>query len=339
MSKSSILLLLCLSGITLVASIACSGDVTDDPQYKAKVKELRNAEIRNTKLIKEISDLKAKIKSFESSPTALLKKAKGDLNEGKLTSAKQSLELIKTRFPDSAEAAQVAGLLKTVEEKIQIKVKQAKELEAQQKAKTEAEQKALAEKLKKGLKSIARPSKKQTKGNLTYQINKTTTGTKWIFDRYPSSYMYNSADRGEKLVSIDFSISSKIKDPVLYGLAVYTASKSGYLTKIGDMNIKFHRWSDYGTYLGNYHDDRNDFAKRKTIKFTAGIPIKEDIAKGEALFVFMSPKACLTRQTSRFSRPPVSYEGTCNTPATLSMKTIIEEKLKPLAVFNGKKIR
>lgn len=52
---------------------------------------------------------------------------------------------------------------------------------------------------------------------------------------------------------------------------------------------------DYGSYLGNGHDFRNDFSHTSTIRFKPGIEISQDY-RTEVLFLVASKQGCHTRR-------------------------------------------
>lgn len=113
------------------------------------------------------------------------------------------------------------------------------------------------------------------------------------------------------------SITSKAQDPNLPGLGVYQVV-GPKLIQLGTMQYEFQRWVDYGSYLGNYHDYRNDFSRTATIGFKPGLEISQDY-RTDTLFLVASKQGCHTRSTERFKNPPVYYtEGNCQ-----QLKTIL----------------
>ena len=47
----------------------------------------------------------------------------------------------------------------------------------------------------------------------------------------------------------------------------------------GNFTVRFNRWEDYGTYLGNDHDFSNDFAKTSSIRFKIGVEVPNEITQ------------------------------------------------------------
>jgi hypothetical protein len=95
----------------------------------------------------------------------------------------------------------------------------------------------------------------------------------------------------------------------------------------------------YGSYLGNGHDFRNDFAHTQTIPFSLGAEIDAGIMN-EPVFVIGVAEACFQRTTQQFGRPPVQYvKRTCTKlKDTLDAKEASGPGYYVLKIFNGKKL-
>lgn len=129
--------------------------------------------------------------------------------------------------------------------------------------------------------------------------------SRWIMDRYGSEWHYLQPTKGSQFVTFDFSITTNSKDPRLP--AFYVAQmKDGFPAYFSVMQVEFYKWTDYGSYLGNYTDYGNDFSRSTTVRFTAGREIPVSLAK-EALFVVATNTPCMKRQYDRFGNPPTSY--------------------------------
>ena len=88
------------------------------------------------------------------------------------------------------------------------------------------------------------------------------------------------------------------------------------MTLEGTFMTKFARWSDYGSYLGNYHDNINDFAKTSSVRFKLGCEVSEDVVRKPYALV-LKKENTLTRNTEKFENPPVSYIGHVDYPSTM----------------------
>lgn len=141
--------------------------------------------------------------------------------------------------------------------------------------------------------------------NTQLDVKKSGKAEKWIFDRNGYEYYYQDADKGSDFIVIDFNITSKHSDPKLPALYTGEISPEGKIKSIKLLNIAFHSWSDYGAYLGNHHDSKNDFAKKNTISFTAGIQM---VKSDKKYIIFTNKKECYSRSDG-MNRPPVAYLG------------------------------
>lgn len=149
------------------------------------------------------------------------------------------------------------------------------------------------------------------------------TTKKWVFDSNNYDYHYKEADKGSVFLVTNFTVTSKNKNPELPIPVVAKLNNDGKVVIVGISDIEFPSWTDYGSYLGNYHDSKNDFAKRNSIKFTAGVQVSEEDYKSKKLFIFIPSINCAERHEGDGS-PPVSY-------FTFSC----EEKIKKHVESNG----
>jgi len=138
---------------------------------------------------------------------------------------------------------------------------------------------------------------------LTFKITK-----RFNFDRYDDTYHYLDAERGEKIIWSDLTIKSKDKNPTLHGFGVYYLDADSSFVLIDVLNYRFYRWEDYGTYLGNYHDNTNDFAYKESIRFSLYGKISDDLLN-KKIFVVTKKSPMFNRTEDRFGNPPVSYSS------------------------------
>jgi len=113
------------------------------------------------------------------------------------------------------------------------------------------------------------------------------------------------------------AVTSSSHDPNLPEIAVYSIS-GDKMNFVGTFDTEFARWSDYGSYLGNYHDSRNDFSKVSTVAFKLGVQINTSKLSKPYAIVIMK-KNCLSYYYDRYRNPPISYVGTAGYPSTLSL--------------------
>lgn len=113
------------------------------------------------------------------------------------------------------------------------------------------------------------------------------------------------------MVGLSATAKKGVNDPDLPGFSIYWADGK-ILRKINDFDIRFSRWDDYGSYLGNDHDFGNNFAKTPTISFVIGAQISNDYLDKKPLYIVGTVSGCVHRSYERFRNPPVSYAGICS---------------------------
>lgn len=214
------------------------------------------------------------------------------------TNAKSQINQLRKLFPNSSEA--------TISEDLSASI-----IKMEEKKKAELERiNAL------GFKSISA----QTIFTIDYNtitLSKFSLGTQFTFDAYDNRWFYQTADRGNKFVTAAMSIKSESKEPKIPEFAIYSIS-GDKMNYEGNFQTKYARWSDYGAYLGNYHDTNNDFAKVSTVKFKLGAEISEAITS-KAFAIICKKENGLSRSYDRFANPPMSWIGSVSYPLTLSV--------------------
>jgi hypothetical protein len=149
---------------------------------------------------------------------------------------------------------------------------------------------------------------KCTVGDVEMQSIRSSVNKKWVFDSNGFDYHYHEADKGNVFLVFNYVVKSKNKNPILPVLVAGTVEKDGKVSILGVSDIKFPSWTNYGAYLGNYRDFKNDFAKRDSISFTAAIQVPEEVYKSKKLIVFVPDISCATRYDGDGS-PPVFYNA------------------------------
>lgn len=272
----------------LALSLTGCGDGGE--RYKKEAESLR-AEVTSLQTQvwaanSRISQLQQENTTLKQTPPILLAQLRQAVDIGDEAAAKAGLESLISRYADSAEAAVGNGLVQKM-----IRDREAKDQEARRLA-------AL------GMKAVP------IKGSFaadesTISLQSAQMGAQWTFNNHDDEYEYRSAERGSKYITATATYSSKSKDPLLAPLIVY-GSNGGELKRLGIMNFEFVRWSSYATFLGNYHDDANDFANTASIRFSMGLQIANDeITK--PLYIVASFLGCADRRSDRFGNPPVKY--------------------------------
>ena len=212
--------------------------------------------------------------------------------------AKSHINQLKKIFPNSSEAVMCNDLEATIKAK-------------------EENKKAELERIKAlGFKAITAKSSFTIDYN-TMTLSNFSIGSEFIHDAYDNRWFYQTADRGNKFVTVTMSIKSTNKDPKIPEFAVYSVN-GDKMKYVGKFQIKYARWRDYGAYLGNYHDTNNDFAKVSTVKFKLGAEVSEAITS-KAFAIVCKKENGLSSSYDRFANPPMSWIGSVSYPSTLKV--------------------
>lgn len=233
------------------------------------------------------------------------------INDGDFKGARNEMVAITSLFPESKEATSADAVFSRIDDLM---------------AKKKAEEERVKSLGFKALKPISKVSVVYNEVAFTGL----STGKTFSYDSYSYEYHYSTADRGNVFVTAAMSVTSTSKDPQIPTLAVY--SIVGDRMKLeGTMRIRFAKWEDYGTYLGNYHDNGNDFSKTSTVKFKLGVEVPEDVTK-KAYAVVLKKENCYSRHQDRFDNPPVSYSGSADYPNILKLEDFTREGSKYVVI-------
>ena len=85
-------------------------------------------------------------------------------------------------------------------------------------------------------------------------------------------------------------------------------------------DMRYARWDDYGSYLGNEADFNNDFTKTSTVKFKLGAEVSTEITKS-AFAIVAKNENVLTEEYDRFKNPPKYWTGTASYPYSLKLSS------------------
>ena len=287
--------------ILLCAITSCGVDLSEYNKLKKDCEQLNNQLAEKDAVIGVLRDSIALLK-FPADQR--LNKINSLIGSGDYEAAIKSIAELVSIFPESKEAKSAEALNSRIEDLI------AKRIAEEQRIK------AL------GFKAL-KPVSTVKVGYNKVAISSISIGNTMIFDSYSYEYHYFTADRGNKYISAAMNITSDVKDPQLPQLALYTI-KGDTMSYKGVFLTRFAHWEDYGTYLGNYNDNRNDFSKTSTVKFKVGIEESEQVLK-EAYAIVLKKENALSRQYERFNNPPVSYSGIVNYPSSLKLEDFTKE--------------
>lgn len=162
-------------------------------------------------------------------------------------------------------------------------------------------------------------------------LTSTAVVRRWTFDSYGDGWRFVDAEKDKKMLITRMNISSKRKEPGLFGIGAYVTDGST-LKLVGTMRYRFARWSSYGSFLGTQADFRNEFSHSWRIPFTAGVALSEQDLKHGPIYIVATREPCHERSYERFGQPPVAYlPGKCDSlKPTLSVDDF---KSGPLAIL------
>lgn len=274
---------------------------------------------------KEYNDLKNKLEQciieneeLKNTPENRLLSAQKLETDGNLALAETEYRELLEKYPKSKEVKIAQKFIDKVEK------------ERKQKKIEEERKKQLGFKV-----LIQTTSIKQ--GDCKLKFSNIKLKNRWIFDRYSDEWRYIEAERGNKYLTFNLSITASSKSPQLPPIFVYQLI-DGKLQYKSTANYEFYRWDDYGSYLGNDADYNNDFARTATIRFSPGAEIIMDEYNKYPTFLVVKKSNCVYRNEKRIGRPPVSYSSSnCNYDMTLSVDKAISDYFT-IRVFNKNKI-
>lgn len=243
---------------------------------------------------------------------------------GQEASALTMLQELVTVYPTSPEARSAESVIVEIEQERERRTEEERK-QAFERARLEREQAR-----------AIRTERSASVGPTEIKIDSAKFAEKWVFDRMSYEYMYSKATRGNRYLVVDHTVESTSPNPKLAPLYAY-AWRDGALRLIGRLGVEFYKWSDYGSYLGNYTDFKNSFAHSKRIRFTAGVSVPVDQTK-EPIFVGVGKESCVARTQEKYGRPAVKYaaEG-CRPEPTLSPSNYSDHMVF-LKVFNKSRL-
>jgi len=270
------------------------------------------------KLKTELEECSQENKELKNTPANRLLSAQKLETDGKLIQAENEYRELVGKSPKSEEGKVAQKFIDKVE-----KEREEKKIEEERK-------KRLGFKVLKENSSIKQGGCKLTFSNIKLE-------NRWIFDRYGNQWRYIDAERGNKYLTFSLSITSDIKSPELPPIYVYQLI-DGKLEYKTTAYYKFHRWEDYGSYLGNDADYSNDFSRTATIRFSPGAQLEMDSYNKYPTFLLVKKSNCVYRNEDKFGNPPVSYlNSNCNHDQSLTVDMATEDYFT-IKIFNKTKI-
>lgn len=166
-------------------------------------------------------------------------------------------------------------------------------------------------------------------------FNKLSFSDRWEFDRYPGKSTVDIAEEGYRYLTAQVAVTTQNHDPRLPPILVYSWH-DGECHLIGTMTYAFNKWATKDTYLGNSHDDGNDFAKSPTVQFSPGLAIPT-AELGRDLIVMVENAPCIGKKEQQFDNPPVIYSSLgCRTRPSLKIEDL-KDRYQIVQIFRGSK--
>lgn len=260
--------------LTVFTALSC--DVKNSEEYQS--------------ILSENTELKLIIDSLKNTSENRFNYANNLLNQGQFLEAVNAFEYYIDNYEESYYYPKA-------------KIKLAEAQGEFKKKKREEERRA---RLKFKALEIQNPLKIDSISIQAYDFNFTKDFT---FDRYGDRYFYRRAERGNKFLSFDVSVSSESKNPnlPLFYVYVFEEDKLVRLSGLNGMTYEFYRWDDYGSYLGNDADYGNDFSRTKKIRFDVGEQLEISKYEGKEIYLVMSKKEYAYRRSTLLGNPEIQY--------------------------------
>jgi hypothetical protein len=265
----------------------------------------------------KLKEAQTKIELLSYPADQRLQKAKSLLEAGELDKAASEIEQLKRVFPNSSEALSCSELTSRIDELKDAKRKEDERI------------KALGFKALNIIQNVTIGENKITFSN--FKI-----GLKYTHDVYPtysgSEWREHTADKGSSFISCNMDVTSSSKDPDIPTIAFYSVNGEQLIHQ-ATFWVNFARWSDFGCYLGNEPDLKNDFAKVSTVKFRLGVPL-EDINFKKPYVIVLKNANTQSRRYAKYENPPVSYSGDDGYPSTLTINNFKNGQFFALKIAN-----
>lgn len=169
--------------------------------------------------------------------------------------------------------------------------------------------------------------------SISLAFNKLSFSDRWEFDRYPGKSTVDIAEDGYSYLTAQVAITTQNHDPRLPPILVYSWH-DGVCHLLGTMTYAFNKWTSKDAYLGNTHDDGNDFAKSPTVQFSPGLAIPT-AELGNDLIVMVENAPCIGKQEQQFDNPPVTYSSLgCRTHPSLKIEDL-KDRYQIVKIFRG----
>ena len=269
----------------VLLAVLCACNPAGPPQKSPELVELATLRAELARLRKENADLRV-------SPHALAAQVDSAIKASSEDKAVAAFRQLSDMFPIARETAEMRRRLDV--------------FQAQRRAEEQEVQRVAAQ----GFKALpVTPTINDEDTALT--LASASLAKRWTFDSYGEGWRFLDAEKDKKLLVARMNVSSKKKEPSLFGIGAYVADGSK-LVRIGTARYRFARWSSYASFLGTQADYRNEFSHSWKIPFSVGVPLSEADLKRGPIYLVASREGCHERHYERFGQPPVFYApGNC----------------------------
>lgn len=168
---------------------------------------------------------------------------------------------------------------------------------------------------------------------LNLQIGEIKAGKRWQFDRYPGNTRTETPDSGYVFLSADVRFSSTEENPRLPAILLYKVGKQN-LEIVDAMTWMFYSWKNEQAFLGNTKDEGNLLGPGRTVRFSPGLAVREEIMKNQVLVLVVHKSSCMIRTERKFDNPPLFYDAkSCRAKGQLSLNELAQY-YEVLKIFN-----
>lgn len=295
---------------------ASTASTSESPVSAAKFAALQQ---ENERLKAQVALLTVQVEDLGQTPQVILDRVLQLVDAESLTEAEAMLTTLEQRYGPDGHAKTAKKAIAQLVSKLDARVEQARLLDAR------------------GFYAL-KPSRSVAVDGFVIKVESLGLGTRWLFNTHDTRYNYRDVQRGQKLVLLKTTLQStdKSHDPNLPDIGVY-AIEGKEMRQLATMRYEFRRWSSYGTYIGLYHDFKNDFAHTSSIPFTAAASIDEEMAN-KPFAVVATGHLCHSRGV-QIGQPEVLYRKTsfCSSKDVLTTEDFNAGGYRIIAFFNKPK--
>jgi len=283
----------------------------------ATAAELQALKQENQQLKSEVLNLRRQVEDLSQTPQVLLDKVTESVKAEDVAVARETIATLEKRFGNVPQVGVARQLVAKLESSLQEREAQAKRLEAM------------------GFYAL-KPTAAPNIHGVTVRVESLKFGKRWTFDSYGDSWHYRDAERGTQFLLLNAVIQSVDKNPNLPEIGVYRIDGKK-MVRIGFFGYEFRRWSSHGTFIGLYHDFKNDFAHSQSVPFNAAARI-DDSDASQPFAVVVTGLLCHER-TEKIGQPEIAYrlQSSCDPKNQLSPDDFLQGEYQVIAFFNKPK--